>query len=378
MKILWLTENYPPNRGGMAQSCDRIVYNLRQQGLEIHVLHLTQRVKQIKYKQVQGGQDIFYPTHVDLAHTLNCMWHFLTSQHEQAPYTHLVVFGGHFPMFAGPTFARLLGIPLITLLRGNDFDAGLFTPRKRKILEDCLRNSSLVCAVSKDKLEKMAALFPEVRTAYIPNGIDTSDWQPLASDLSFSKLWRTEHLQGGQKVIGLFGHLKEKKGVTFFLQQLCKLQLQTAFHLLIVGDLSQEVADFFEENAQLPTTEQLQYTLYPFMDRFELLAYYPICDIVAIPSFYDGLPNVLLEVGALGIPLIASRVAGMADVLEPSTHGFLFHPTDEASCREAIYQLYQTSSVQLQEMGQACQALICEQLNHHQEAARYKEVFEQL
>ena len=43
----------------------------------------------------------------------------------------------------------------------------------------------------------------------------------------------------------------------------------------------------------------------PFLDRFELLPWYAACDWIAIPSFYDGLPNVLAEAAALGIPLIA-------------------------------------------------------------------------
>src|SRR4051794_41636068 len=38
---LWLTETYPPSRGGMAQSCDRIVRGLRRRGVTVDVLHFT-------------------------------------------------------------------------------------------------------------------------------------------------------------------------------------------------------------------------------------------------------------------------------------------------------------------------------------------------
>ena len=60
---------------------------------------------------------------------------------------------------------------------------------------------------------------------------------------------------------------------------------------------------------------ELEHTALPFLDRYELLPWYAACDFIAIPSFYDGLPNVLVEAAALGVPLIASRVDGMADVL---------------------------------------------------------------
>ena len=43
LRALWLTETYPPSRGGMAQSCDRIVRGLRRRGVTVDVLHFTAR-----------------------------------------------------------------------------------------------------------------------------------------------------------------------------------------------------------------------------------------------------------------------------------------------------------------------------------------------
>ena len=44
-RVLWLTGHYPPSRGGMAQSCDRIVRGLRAAGAEVDVAHLTRRAR---------------------------------------------------------------------------------------------------------------------------------------------------------------------------------------------------------------------------------------------------------------------------------------------------------------------------------------------
>ena len=351
----------------MAQSCDRIVYNLRAQGLEIHVLHLTQRVSSLKIQVVLQGQEIYYPAHPDLAHTLNCMWNFLERRHRQEHYTHLVAFGGYFPMFAAPLFSALLQIPLMTLLRGNDFDAGLFTPRKQKILEDCLKKSTLICAVSSDKKKKIEAIYPGLPVVHIPNGIDLAQWQALPSEQQQAQAWRAAHVAPHRKVLGLLGHLKDKKGINFFLEQVLHLQLEEAFHFLVIGELSPELQQWLQE---VP----LHYTHYPFMERFELLAYYPACDAVAIPSFYDGMPNVLLEAGGLGIPLIASRVAGMADVLQEA-HAFLFEAGDEGDCRAAIFRLHQTEIPQLQAMGQNCKEWIAMHYDEEKEAKAYLKAF---
>ena len=74
-----------------------------------------------------------------------------------------------------PVFAAWLGVPLITLLRGNDFDAAVFSIRRRPTLDDALARSALVCANTQDKVDKIAALHPGVRTRRIPNGIE-ADW----------------------------------------------------------------------------------------------------------------------------------------------------------------------------------------------------------
>lgn len=202
---------------------------------------------------------------------------------------------------------------------------------------------------------------------HIPNGIDLAQWQALPSEQQQAQAWRTSHVAASRKVIGLVGHLKDKKGINFFLEQVLHLHLEEAFHFLVVGELSPELQAWLQE---VP----LHYTHYPFMERFELLAYYPACDAVAIPSFYDGMPNVLLEAGGLGIPLIASRVAGMADVLQEK-HAFLFEAGNGEDCRRAIFRLYKTEIPQLQAMGQDCKEWIATHYHEDKEAQAYWQVF---
>ena len=55
MKILLLTQNYRPNKGGMAVSCDRLVRNFKKKGIEIHIIHFTNRKKKFHTeKKVMG------------------------------------------------------------------------------------------------------------------------------------------------------------------------------------------------------------------------------------------------------------------------------------------------------------------------------------
>jgi glycosyltransferase involved in cell wall biosynthesis len=371
MKILWLTENYPPNRGGMAQSCDRIVFHLRKIGVEIDLIHFTQHSPEIKINQTQLGKDITFPADEDLAHTFNCLFNFLENYLTQEKHTRLAVFGGYATMFFAPFISKMFNLTLITLLRGNDFDAGLFSPRRKQIVEDCLLQSSLVCSVSKDKIFKINQLYKNINTVYTPNGIDLEHWQTLPTDIQHAENWRKTHIDYSHKVIGLFGHLKEKKGGLFFLREILKADVQEKIHLLIVGEMQTEMRDF------LQAEQEIRYTHYDFIDRYSLLGYYPACDVVAIPSFYDGMPNVLLEAMGLGVPILGANVAGMADVLSAEI-AFLFEPANGESCREALRRFVQTSKTDLEQMGKKSLELVKNNYTHTQEAIRYKTAFENI
>jgi glycogen synthase len=329
-RILWLTENYPPQRGGMAQSCDRIIDGLRKNGYWIDVLHFYDRGNVLQTIQQLNGTYTVLPVDDSEAHTLNIAWNFV----QHIPAQALVCFGGYLPVLAAPVFAQWLSTPLITLLRGNDFDSAIFTPRKRDLLRDAIVASQKICVVASDKVEKINKLFPGASVTFIPNGITTAEWNPTPSETNFATAWKTENV-GDKLCIGMFGQLKSKKGVDFFVRALAAVSWKNQTHLLLVGELAAEILD-------LVTQAGISFTHYPFMDRYELIKYYLCCDAIAIPSHYDGMPNVLLEGGALGIPIIASRTGGMVDVLT-TENKLLFTTGDLKSCKTAIHVLFEAA-----------------------------------
>lgn len=368
-RLLWLTENYHPARGGMAESCDRIVAGLRGLGTIVDVLHFTRHLEEPRVELKEHGRYIGYPLGDDPTHGLNCVWNMLERDPLSASYTHVVAFGGVVPMVAGPLMAAWLGLPLVTLFRGNDFDTGIFSLKRSDAVRFAIERSAAVCSVSSDKQRRIGALFPHVRSEWIPNGIDLDRWEALPSDRAHAERWRAEHVEPGRRVLGLVGHLKLKKGGPFFLETLLVSGNAARFHLLLVGDLDEEFAQFLDANS-----DTLAFTQYPFADRYELLRRYPACDMVVIPSFYDGLPNVLLEAAALGIPFVASTAGGMGDLLEDERHGYLFAPGEEHGCRLAIERAGTASDDDVRAMGEACRDL-ARRYDHHREARAYRDLF---
>jgi len=347
VRVLWLTENHPPSRGGMAQSSDRIVRGLRRAGVVVDVAHLTRAPVPWRTAPGEGGLLRTCPVDGDPEHALRRLWVDLDGDRRAggAPITRVVAFGGTLPLLAAPVFAAWLGAPLVTLLRGNDFDTGVLSVRRRSIVLDALRSSRVVSVVASRNVPLVEALAPGVQTVFVPNGIDLADWEALPSERERALAWRRETVEPARRVVGLVGQLKRKKGVALFVDALARTGAAARVHLLLVGDVETEVVD------ALHACDALAWTHVPFLDRFELLARYPACDVVALPSFYDGLPNVALEAAALGIPLLTSDAGGLADLVMDGEHGIVFRAGDERSCSDAIGRLDRCPPNELASMG---------------------------
>ena len=366
MRILWLTENYPPRRGGMAQACDRIVHNLRKAGLLIDLVFFSCAAAETKVIERQNGREIVAAMGESHAHDLNCLYNLLTRPANRQNYTHIVAFGGNLPVIALPVFKAWLGCRAITLFRGNDFDLGVFLPQRRLALYDAIAASDAVCVLSDEMRQRVSSLRPQTDVRLIANGIDLDMWQPQIFDVETARKWRAENSSTDQPVVGLIGQFKNKKGGLFFLENVIAAGLENAMRFLIVGDIEPALQDWLNEKQQT-----LKVNIMPFTDRFDLICRYLACDFVALPSHYDGMPNVLLEAGALGLPVIAARTGGIREVLPDEMRPLTFHPGDADGCRQALLNACAMPTDSRQMAGKALQAKIINNFTVARETSAY-------
>jgi glycosyltransferase involved in cell wall biosynthesis len=339
MRVLWLTEHYPPSRGGMAESCDRIVRGLRGADVEVDVAHLTRRDRPWRMEREFGGRLLSAPLGDNPEHGLRRLWTELAGE----AYSHVVAFGGTYAMLGAPVLAAWLGAPLVTCLRGNDFDTGVFSLRRREALLGALRASSRVCVVARSHGPLVSALVPEAEVRWVTNSIDVENWEILPSERTRAQEWRSSAVEPGRRVLGLVGQLKNKKGVGFLLDGLAASGHEDAFHLLLVGEVEEGVGE---------RLDGLACSRMPFLERYDLPGIYAACDLVALPSFYDGLPNVALEAAALGVPLLASDAGGLADLADDEI-GFTFRAGDPHGCRAAVDRAARATGEELAKLGAA-------------------------
>ncbi len=355
----------------MATSSDRITSRLRDLGLGVDLVHLTNDIGEVRARPVGGGEELVVPSGADAADAARTAWNHLVGR--AGRYRAVACFGGPQAMAVAPVYAAWLGVPLVTLLRGNDFETGVFSPR-RSVLMDALRASRIVATVSQDMAHRVGPLLgpggPTVVT--VANGIDTALWAVTESDRRRAAAWRAATVPDGHRVVGLVGQLKAKKGAVDLLEAVRRSGSADRAHVALVGDLDGGVEAWLTADGG-----RLSWSHEPFLDRFELLARLPAMDVVALPSRHDGLPNVALEAATVGVPLLAAQTGGLADLAAAGPIGFTFDAGDADGLAEALVGALSCPAADLHELG-AKAARTAAGFDAHREAEAYLALFDGL
>lgn len=186
----------------------------------------------------------------------------------------------------------------------------------------CLKRTDGVVAISSYTEELVKDLTP--RTWLLPNAVDRRffDVQPDQPDLP--GILFVGSLDPRKNPLGLLQAcapmLREGK---------CTLALAGQFHA--ASDYGREVVKLMES---LPGI-----SLLGFLDRDELAAEFKRASIMVLPTYEDNCPMVVLEAMAAGLPVAASEVGGIPDLISHGEDGLMFSPHDISSIRDALTRL---------------------------------------
>lgn len=222
---------------------------------------------------------------------------------------------------------RVLGLPYIVSLRGGDvpglvpeiaWQHWLLTSLRRRVL-----GSARAIVANDSGLARLSTLADPFPVKVIPNGVDSRFFLP-----------RKEQRVGGDPTKILFvGRFHRQKNLVFLLEQLARLRAADpqGWRLALVGD-GEERASIEHSVCQLGLADIT--TLHGWQkDKQRLLQLYQQADVVVNPSLYEGMPNVVLEAMACGLPVVASAVPGNDSLVRPGETGFLFASGDgDAMC----------------------------------------------
>ena len=207
-----------------------------------------------------------------------------------------------------------------------------------RIERSVLRRADRVVAVSdsmKTLLTRHRVTAQRIRV--IHNAIDPTEAVPSASGNEIRKRYG---LTSGQKVIGVIGRLSREKGQLIFLRAMEKAARGLpSVKALIIGD-GQDRAMLEGFCREKGLSEHVM-----FLGHQERIAnYYQVLDLLVLPSLSEGLPNTVLEAMSFGVPVLATAVGGVPEIIQ-NGNGMIVPPNDPEALAERMIELLRDNAL---------------------------------
>lgn len=258
----------------------------------------------------------------------------------------LVVAGTPKAGLLGTIAARLAGVPnVVYTLHGLRLETA--SGWKRRLLWSAewlaCRGAHQVRSVSRSLRARAIALglvtqeHCSVTRSGSSNGVDIKHWQRTPRREAAGRRMRKRlRIPSTVPLIGFVGRLTRDKGIVDLYQAFKRLQpAYPELRLLLVGD--------FEAGDPIPAESRVQMERDPFVviTGFvtEVAPYYWTMDVLALPTYREGLPGVSLEAQAASVPVVSTNATGAVDAVLDGFTGIQLPPGDVDALTAALDRL---------------------------------------
>jgi glycosyltransferase involved in cell wall biosynthesis len=204
---------------------------------------------------------------------------------------------------------------------------------------------------------------PQDKISVVPNGIDTQLFHP-PSPAERTEARRHLNLPAHQFLIGALGRLAPEKNFQA-IPRIARLLPDCYF---VIGGEGPCLNEIRGEAKRMQTADRVVLAG-KISDR---PAFFAAMDAFVIPSLYEGLPMVLLEAMASGLPVVASDLADMRNALSPC--GLLRPPGNDPAFADALNQLI-TNRPSATALGATARAHCTERFSAHATAGAIESIY---
>lgn len=329
-------------QGGAERQLFYVLKSLRQSGVQVRLLCLTSgefwesRIRDL-------GIPVFWiGKHESKLMRLACMINVLRKHPPQVLQSQHV-----FTNLYAVAAARALGVRDVGALRNSG--ASEVWSNGKVIGRLNLRAPRSIVVNSRTAMQRAVAL--GVRTEnlhFLPNVVDIDHFKPAGRQED------SEHVR-----LITVGRLVEEKRMDRFLKILCQLRQRSHNPVkgVIVGagPLKSRLERQAFELGLLPGAVELRE---PVQDTAPI---YRESDVFVLTSDFEGTPNVVLEAMASGLPVVATRVGGVPEVVRHGETGYLAEPGDDQAMTDALLCLINSAQLRA---GLGSRARTYVQANH--------------
>jgi glycosyltransferase involved in cell wall biosynthesis len=261
--------------------------------------------------------------------------------------------------FAAAIASKLLGIPFIISLHGSD----IFTASKnfifRAVAKWTFQQSSFVTACSQELCDKAKQINKNINIEVIPWGADPERFKPIDNrdEVREKYGWSSDEI-----IISTLGRMVHKKGFSQLLDIVPSLISDTQKIQIVIGGSGPLENELKEKAVQMGISEVVSFPGRVPWD--EVPRFLAASDIFVLPSQrdkagnLDGLPTVLLEAMACGLPCVASDVGGVSLVIESGKNGYLIAPDATVELIEGLRTLIEDKKTRKQFSHEARKSVV--------------------
>jgi N-acetyl-alpha-D-glucosaminyl L-malate synthase BshA len=220
----------------------------------------------------------------------------------------------------------------ITTLHGTDITLVGLMPSFHEITRFSIAVSDGITAVSQFlKRETIDAFKIEKPIRVIHNFVDCNEFRP-ARDESI----RGRYANGDEKLLVHVSNFRKVKNIPVVIDVFAKVREATPCRLLLIGDGPEREAieRMARERDLCPHVDFLG-------DREFIADILPAGDVFLLPSEHESFGLAALEAMSCGLPVVASNIGGLHEVVEDGDTGFLFDPHDADGMSAVITELFQ-------------------------------------
>lgn len=335
MRICMYTDTALPKMGGQEMVVDALARQFLALGHQPVVFaprprKLSIRGESYPYEMVRHPR--FFSTQYFIS------WYrwFLLREYRRAPFDVLHCHGIYPPSYLAALLGKRLPVPVVVTSHGGDVYEHNVRLQKPVIVDRCvqgLRSADALVAISRFTREGFARLCAEAapRIVDIPNGVHLASYtervaKPAGFDFTLEP-----------KSYAVFlGRLKHRKGVDVLLHAMALLP--TSARLVVVGD-GEERPALEALGKQLALDDRVRFlgaVTGPAKSYLLQNARFGV-----VPSRqWESFGLVVLEGYASGLPMIATDLPGLADLIQPESTGLIVRPESPAPLAEAMRRLF--------------------------------------
>lgn len=192
-------------------------------------------------------------------------------------------------------------------------------------------------------------------------GVDIEHFSPVAEGLAqaSANLRMRCGIRDDEFVYVYVGRLNRDKGLDELIFAFDGLPENC--RLLIVGDVDKTAPLKSETMHKLQTHPRVHWLGFQHDIRPALM----VSDVLVLPSYREGFPNVVLQAGAMALPVIATDISGCNEVIEPGLNGWLVPPRDALALAHAMRTACETKPEVLRVMGLSARARVIERFERN-------------